>query len=365
MKTLVLAALTLVGATAAQAKEQVADFGDNAGDLLMFQHVPGSAPAGAPLVVLLHGCGQSTDDFDGPSGWLTLSEVAGFALLMPEQQASNNPQRCFNWFAPADFTRGGGEVASIVAMVEHMRDNAGIDDTRVFVVGLSAGAAMGAALLTQYPDVFAAGGLFAGVAVGCATNAVEGLGCMQSPPDHTPEEWAALVPGADAPAGPWPRVMVWHGNADATVSVDNGVALMRQLVGLHGFDLDLGSFQTNALRTTLRWPSGEDTVVFHEVDGMGHAVPIDSGRAAQGCGEAALFMADGVGCSTRELADFFGILFPDGEGPIGDDDVFFEGDDGVYCGCLAAPQQGAGGGAAALFALAALAARRSRRRHTR
>src|SRR5436190_18318411 len=88
-------------------------FAPNPGNLRMFQHLPPGMGAGAPLVVILHGCGQTAAGYDLGAGWSQLADQLGFALLAPEQKAVNNPNTCFNWFNAEDITRGEGEVASI------------------------------------------------------------------------------------------------------------------------------------------------------------------------------------------------------------------------------------------------------------
>ena len=85
----------------------------------------------------------------------------GFVLLFPEQTQANNPKTCFNWFLPGDIARDRGEALSIRQMVEKTIGAYGIDRSRVFVTGLSAGGAMTAVMLATYPDVFAAGAIFA------------------------------------------------------------------------------------------------------------------------------------------------------------------------------------------------------------
>ncbi len=66
-----------------------------------------SPKAGAPLVVALHGCGQTAASYDHGIGWSKLAERLGFALLLPEQKRANNFNRCFGWFCPADMERDG------------------------------------------------------------------------------------------------------------------------------------------------------------------------------------------------------------------------------------------------------------------
>ncbi|MEO6341367.1 MAG: PHB depolymerase family esterase, partial [Caulobacteraceae bacterium] len=148
---------------------QVADFGVNPGGLAMFTHVPETLPANAPLVVVLHGCGQSAAAYDRGAGWSTLADRFGFVVLAPEQNRTKHLNGCFNWFLPGDTTRGGGEAASIRQMVAHAVATHGLDPQRVYVTGLSAGGGMTSAMLAAYPEVFAGGAIIAGLPYGAAS----------------------------------------------------------------------------------------------------------------------------------------------------------------------------------------------------
>src|ERR1700761_4204821 len=118
-------------------------FAPNPGNLRAFACPP--RVKNAPLVVLLHGCGQTASGYDAGTGWSVLAGECGFAVLAMEQKASNNPATCFNWFVPEDIRSGEGEVESIAAAVHQMIAAHDIDAARIFVTGLSAGGAMAAA----------------------------------------------------------------------------------------------------------------------------------------------------------------------------------------------------------------------------
>src|SRR6266496_6459243 len=159
--------LTLVGPVA-----------DNPGNLGMVRYVPSGLPAGRPVVVALHGCTQTASAYGTGSGWQELADRMRFTVLMPEQKTANNSNRCFNWFEPGDTTRGQGEAESIAQMVHQTITDTGADPSRVYVTGLSAGAAMTAVMLATYPELFAGGGIVAGIAYRCASSMIDAFSCM-------------------------------------------------------------------------------------------------------------------------------------------------------------------------------------------
>ena len=143
---------------------EVTTFGTNSGALKMFRYVPLGLPAGAPMVVAMHGCTQSAAAYDDEPGWVALADRWKFAVVLPEQQTSNNSSRCFNWFQGSDIGRGLGEALSIKQMVDQTKADLNSNPARTFVTGLSAGGAMTSVMLASYPDVFAGGAIMAGVA---------------------------------------------------------------------------------------------------------------------------------------------------------------------------------------------------------
>jgi len=149
---------------------EVRDFGSNPGNLRMFCFVPQQLQAARGLVVVLHGCGQTAAGYNHGAGWSTLAKHYGFALLLPEQQISNNANGCFNWFNPDDIARERGEAASIRQMIARVVRDHHIDHRRIFITGLSAGGGMTSVMLATYPEVFSAGATIAGLPYGIARN---------------------------------------------------------------------------------------------------------------------------------------------------------------------------------------------------
>src|SRR5688500_3950819 len=193
----VLAAGVALAAPAfAASLTQVTGFGSNPGNLNMYSYRPDGLPAGAPLVVAMHGCTQTANDYFTNSGWRKYADLWRFALVLPEQKSANNSSTCFNWFEPGDIARGNGEPRAIKQMVDHAVSEYGVDRTRVFVTGFSAGGAMTSVMLATYPDAFAGGAIVAGIPYRCSTSLTTAFTCMNPGVDRTPAAWGDLVRGA-------------------------------------------------------------------------------------------------------------------------------------------------------------------------
>ena len=59
-------------------------FGTNPGKLRMFAYTPKNLPRSAPLVIALHGCTQTAAEYDHGTGWSSLADALGFAVVYPQ-----------------------------------------------------------------------------------------------------------------------------------------------------------------------------------------------------------------------------------------------------------------------------------------
>jgi poly(hydroxyalkanoate) depolymerase family esterase len=289
---------------------QVTGFGSNPGSLGMFDYVPTTAGSNAPLVVALHGCTQQAADYYNDSGWPKYADLWGFDIVFPQQSSANNSEDCFDWFTPSDDSRGKGEAASIIQMVDYMESHYSINPSRVYVTGLSAGGGMTADLLADYPDVFASGSIDSGLPAQCATSQTQAFTCMDSAVSKTAAQWASLAENSDPGyAGPWPTVQIWQGTADFTVSTANSTELMNQWTGVWGIS------QTASSTATLPGGTGESlyddaqghpVVEVFAISGMGHGLAVSPGSATNQCGTTGAYFLSYI-CSTYYTATYWGL----------------------------------------------------------
>ena len=295
-----------LAATAGNGEWLSGKYRNEAGEREYKLYVPYQYENGAalPLVVMLHGCTQNSEIFAESTGMNQLAEEKRFLVLYPEQSLKSNPSRCWNWFLPENQKRGSGEPSIIQGTIAQVKQQYRVDASRVYVAGLSAGAAMSSILASCYPDVFAAAAIHDGVMYKAATSLAEATKVMVSGKTPAPPEQRATE--AWECNGKQQRllpVIVFHGIGDNIINPDNADHIVAQFAKLN--DLADDGQNNGSIKPV---PTGEES---GKVDG-GHSYRV-SNFDYGGKRLIQYFRVDKMGHAWSGGKD--DLLFSDGKGP--------------------------------------------------
>ena len=299
----------------AQILSTVTTFGSNPGNLEMLYYAPSNLTGTIPLVVAMHGCTQNATEYSTQSGWSTLAQNHSFIVIYPQQKTINNSNKCFNWFMDTDQNKDQGEAMSIKQMIDYIKGLYSIDNNKIFVTGLSAGACMSNVMMACYPDVFSKGAIFAGVPYKAATD-VTGLNlAMSGSVSKTPTQWGDLVRAQNSSySGSFPKVAVFQGATDFVVNANNATEIIKQWTNVNGVDETSdetqNSFADNTFVTRKIYKDTNEKSVaeLYSISSFGHALALDTGSCYQHCGATGTYAYDINFNSTFWAADYFSIL---------------------------------------------------------
>jgi poly(hydroxyalkanoate) depolymerase family esterase len=220
-----------------------------------------------PLVVMLHGCTQSPDDFAAGTRMNFIAEEQTCFVVYPAQRSDANQSKCWNWFRTADQRRGEGEPSLIAGITRQVMRDYSVDPKRVYVGGLSAGAAAAAIMGATYTDLYAAVGIHSGLACGAATD--------------MPSAFAAMRQGGGpgrsviSSGGPLVPAIIFHGDRDTTVHPNNGDQVREQAIGTTSTQKKVRRGQIPGghayTRTTHTDAGGREILEQWNIHGAGHA----------------------------------------------------------------------------------------------
>jgi poly(hydroxyalkanoate) depolymerase family esterase len=220
-----------------------------------------------PLVVMLHGCTQSPDDFAAGTRMNFIAEEQTCLVVYPAQPSGANQAKCWNWFRTADQQRGRGEPSLIAGITRQIMRDYSVDPKRVYVGGLSAGAAAAAIMGATYNDLYAAIGVHSGLACGAAVDLPSAFVAMRQ--GGVCDDRVIL--GSEPPV----PIIVFHGDRDATVHPNNGHQILEQSMrttstqkNVHRGRVPGGHAYTRTIHTDA---SGRGVFEHWNIHGAGHA----------------------------------------------------------------------------------------------
>ncbi len=203
----------------------------------MYIYVPDKLATSPPILVVAHYCGGTAGGVFGEAyggGIVAACDKYGFIMVFPQAANPDGSGRCWDAGSTSSLTRnGGGDSQAIVNMVNYTVNTYHANRSRVYVTGTSSGAMMTELLLALYPDVFKAGAEFSGVPAGCWAVNNPGGGwsgpCAGGQVSYPAPQWGNIVRGMyQGYSGPRPRVQLWHGTADTTISYNDQTEAIKQ-----------------------------------------------------------------------------------------------------------------------------------------
>ncbi len=250
-----------------------AAYSNSAGTRAYKLYIPGGYHGQVlPLVVMLHGCTQSPDDFAAGTRMNLIAEEQACLVVYPAQPSEANAAKCWNWFRPSDQRRGHGEPSLIEGITRQIMSDYSVDPQRIYIGGLSAGAAAAVVMGATYPDVYAAIGVHSGLACGAANDIASAFAAMRqgelSGFSRSGDMSAPLGHGSVVPT------IVFHGDRDTTVHPRNGDHVIAQKwttnlqKQVHRGRVPGGHAYTRTIHTDA---SGRAMLEHWEIHGAGHA----------------------------------------------------------------------------------------------
>lgn len=233
--------------------------------------VPSASPAGRPLplVIALHGCWQTPEDFALGTRLNQAAQRRGLLVLYPAQGPLANPSRCWNWFEPSQQGVKTGEVAGILALAREVQSASPVDPRRVIALGFSAGGFMAVNLACAAPDLVSRVGVVAGGPYRCGLGVEGAIGCMRGIGLDGAASAAACLRATGRGALAL-RASLWHGADDTVVSPANQTALVAMFARLTGMVSGVTERVGGGVHSLYRDGRGHAVFEAWTIPGLGH-----------------------------------------------------------------------------------------------
>ncbi|WP_430401936.1 extracellular catalytic domain type 1 short-chain-length polyhydroxyalkanoate depolymerase [Fluviicola sp.] len=282
----------------------------NPGNLNAYVHEPVNKPTKKiPLVLVLHGCNQDAIEISSGSGWNMLADSLNFLVLYPEQRGANNMIKCFNWFSKEDQEKDKGEIASIHEMVKYAVSHYSIDTSKIFIYGVSAGAAMSVNYMACYPGTIKSGAILAGTAYKQVESVGKSFSEMKQPTMFDEANLRRKLYSQDSLyTGEFPQLIVIHGTEDKVVQYGNGEVLIKQWKTVFNVTSEsmkqvvAGATTPTIMRTDYKDAKGRSVIILYKANKWGHYLMIDPGPGIKQGGEVSKHAKDGDFFSTYQIA---------------------------------------------------------------
>jgi len=233
--------------------------------------VPADAKTDVPralMIVALHGCWQTPEDFALGTRLNEAAERRNLFVLYPAQGRRENVSRCWNWFESK--AGPGSETQKLLALIRHVVREQRAATDRVVVLGFSAGGFMAVNLACTAPDLVRAVGVSAGGPYRCGVGADGGIACMLG--QHVDGEKSAAACRDAMGAGVHRvRASLWHGDSDVVVNPVSLDALAVMFARIDGVTASAEGRREDALHSLYRDAAGRPWLESWLIPGMGHA----------------------------------------------------------------------------------------------
>ncbi len=261
-----------------------------------------------PLVIVLHGCNQNANDISEGAGWFDMANYYDFYVLLPEQRRSNNMMRCFSWYLDADTEKDKGAIASIHEMVQFTTSHYPIDNSQIFIYGVSAGAMMAVNYMAAYPDQLKSSAIIAGGSYKQIKNPLNVFSEMKNPTGVDNETLRKRLYSQNPDyKGSFPQLIVMHGTNDKVVHHSNSQLLIQQwkttceIEKVEQVELHPNKSIPRVTKSMYLNKENVPQIIYYNIENWGHYLMIDPGPPPTQGGTINKYSVDANFFSTYEI----------------------------------------------------------------